>query len=199
MVLELPEDEEEISVTSAAALSNKLLQLGNGAIYDEDRNIHEVHNCKIEAFMELIESLQGKPALVFYNFQHDRIRLLEALKKTKLRVRELKNTRDEDEWNAGQIDILLTHPASSAYGLNLQQGGNHVIWFGLTWNYELYTQANKRLHRQGQTERVIIHHLVCVDTRDEDVMKALEKKDDVQAWVMQSLKARIKAIREKQV
>ena len=199
MVLELPEDEEEISVTSAAALSNKLLQLGNGAIYDEDRNIHEVHNCKIEAFMELIESLQGKPALVFYNFQHDRIRLLEALKKTKLRVRELKNTRDEDDWNAGQIDILLTHPASSAYGLNLQQGGNHVIWFGLTWNYELYTQANKRLHRQGQTERVIIHHLVCVDTRDEDVMKALEKKDDVQAWVMQSLKARIKAIREKQV
>ena len=199
MVLELPEDEEEISVTSAAALSNKLLQLGNGAIYDEDRNIHEVHNCKIEAFMELIESLQGKPALVFYNFQHDRIRLLEALKKTKLRVRELKNTRDEDNWNAGQIDILLTHPASSAYGLNLQQGGNHVIWFGLTWNYELYTQANKRLHRQGQTERVIIHHLVCADTRDEDVMKALEKKDDVQAWVMQSLKARIKAIREKQV
>ena len=185
--------------SSAAALSNKLLQLGNGAIYDEDRNIHEVHNCKIEAFMELIESLQGKPALVFYNFQHDRIRLLEALKKTKLRVRELKNTRDEDDWNAGQIDILLTHPASSAYGLNLQQGGNHVIWFGLTWNYELYTQANKRLHRQGQTERVIIHHLVCVDTRDEDVMKALEKKDDVQAWVMQSLKARIKAIREKQV
>ena len=149
--------------------------------------------------MELIESLQGKPALVFYNFQHDRIRLLEALKKTKLRVRELKNTRDEDNWNAGQIDILLTHPASSAYGLNLQQGGNHVIWFGLTWNYELYTQAHKRLHRQGQTERVIIHHLVCADTRDEDVMKALEKKDDVQAWVMQSLKARIKAIREKQV
>ena len=137
--------------------------------------------------------------VVFYNFQHDRIRLLEALKKTKLRVRELKNTRDEDDWNAGQIDILLTHPASSAYGLNLQQGGNHVIWFGLTWNYELYTQANKRLHRQGQTERVIIHHLVCADTRDEDVMKALEKKDDVQAWVMQSLKARIKAIREKQV
>lgn len=199
MVLELPEDEEEISVTSAAALSNKLLQLGNGAIYDEDRNYHEVHNCKVEAFMELVESLQGKPALVFYNFQHDRIRLLEAFKKTKLRVRELKTTQDEDDWNAGQIDILLTHPASSAYGLNLQQGGNHVIWFGLTWNYELYTQANKRLHRQGQTQRVIIHHLVCTDTRDEDVMQALEKKDDVQNWVMKSLKARIKAIREASV
>lgn len=196
MVLELPEDEEEISVTSAAALSNKLLQLGNGAIYDEDRNYHEVHNCKIEAFMELIESLQGKPALVFYNFQHDRDRILKALGGSRLRIRELKTTRDEDDWNEGKIDVLLTHPASSAYGLNLQQGGNHVVWFGLTWNYELYTQANKRLHRQGQKERVIIHHLVCTDTRDEDVMKALERKDNVQEWVMKSLKARIRAIKE---
>jgi SNF2 family DNA or RNA helicase len=196
MVLELPEDEEEISVTSAAALSNKLLQLGNGAIYDEDRNVHEVHGCKVEAFLELIESFQGKPALVFYNFQHDKTRILESLKKSNLRVRELKTVQDQDDWNNRQIDILLAHPASAAYGLNLQQGGNHVIWFGLTWNYELYTQANKRLHRQGQTERVIIHHLICTGTRDEDVMQALEKKDDVQNWVMQSLKARIKAIKE---
>ena len=196
MVLELPEDEEEISVASAAALSNKLLQLGNGAIYDEDRQYHEIHSCKIEAFLELIESLQGKPALVFYNFQHDRIRILKALEKMKLRVRELKTTQDEDEWNAGKIDVLLTHPASSAYGLNLQQGGNHVVWFGLTWNYELYTQANKRLHRQGQQEKVIVHHLICSGTRDEDVMDALQRKDDVQGWVMQSLKARIKAIKE---
>lgn len=196
MVLELPEDEGEISAASAAALSNKLLQLGNGAIYDEDRNYHEIHNCKIEAFLELIESLQGKPALVFYNFQHDRIRLLEALKKTKLRIRELKTTEDEDAWNKREADIILTHPASSAYGLNLQQGGNHVIWFGLTWNYELYTQANKRLHRQGQQERVIIHHLVCNGTRDEEVMQALERKDNVQNWVLESLKARIRQIKE---
>ena len=195
MVLELPE-EEEISVTSAAALSNKLLQLANGAVYDEDRSVHEVHGCKIEAFLELVESLQGKPVLVFYNFQHDRERILKALSGSGLRVRELKTTRDEDDWNASLIDILLTHPASSAYGLNLQQGGNHVVWFGLTWNYELYTQANKRLHRQGQTEKVIIHHLVCSGTRDEDVMTALQKKDDVQNWVMESLKARIKAIKE---
>ena len=194
MVLELPE--EEISVTSAAALSNKLLQLANGAVYDEDRSVHEVHGCKIEAFLELVESLQGKPVLVFYNFQHDRERILKALSGSGLRVRELKTTRDEDDWNAGQIDVLLTHPASSAYGLNLQQGGNHVVWFGLTWNYELYTQANKRLHRQGQTEKVIIHHLVCTGTRDEDVMRALEKKDDVQNWVMESLKARIRAVKE---
>lgn len=196
MVLELPEDEETISVTSAAALSNKLLQLANGALYDEDHQVHQVHDCKLEAFMELIESLQGKPALVFYNFQHDRQRILKALDKTGLRIRELKTTKDEDDWNSGKVDVLLTHPASSAYGLNLQQGGNHVIWFGLTWNYELYTQANKRLHRQGQTEKVIIHHLVCSGTRDEDVMQALEHKDDVQNWVMQSLKARIMAIRE---
>lgn len=195
MVLTLPEDEEEISVTSAAALSNKLLQLANGAVYDEDHSVHEVHGCKVEAFMELIESLQGKPALVFYNFQHDRKRILKALEKTGLRVRELKTTQDEDDWNARKIDILLTHPASSAYGLNLQQGGNHVIWFGLTWNYELYTQANKRLHRQGQEEKVIIHHLICSGTRDEDVMEALKRKDDVQSWVMESLKARIRRYR----
>lgn len=196
MVLELPE-EEEISVTSAAALSNKLLQLANGALYDDDHGAHEVHNCKVEAFMELIESLRGKPALVFYNFQHDKARILKALEKSKLRIRELKTTQDEDDWNKGEVDILLAHPASCAYGLNLQQGGNHVIWFGLTWNYELYTQANKRLHRQGQTEKVIIHHLVCSGTRDEDVMQALERKEDVQNWVMQSLKARIKAIKER--
>ena len=196
MVLELPDDEEDISVTSAVALSNKLLQLGNGALYDDDRNVHEVHGCKIEAFLELIESLQGKPALVFYNFQHDKTRILAALHKSKLRIRELRNVQDQDDWNAGIIDVLLAHPASAAYGLNLQQGGNHVIWFGLTWNYELYTQANKRLHRQGQTERVIIHHLICTGTRDEDVMEALQRKDDVQNWVMQSLKARIRRIKE---
>lgn len=196
MVLELPEDEDEISVTSAAALSNKLLQLANGAVYGEDHSVYEIHGCKIEAFMELIESLQGKPVLVFYNFQHDRERILRALQKSGLRVRELKTVQDEDDWNNRQIDVLLTHPASSAYGLNLQHGGNHVIWFGLTWNYELYTQANKRLHRQGQTEKVIIHHLICGGTRDEDVMHALQRKDDVQNWVMQSLKARIKAIKE---
>lgn len=197
MVLELPEDEEEISVTSAAALSNKLQQLANGAVYDEDHQYHEVHSCKIEAFLELIESLKGKPVLVFYSFQHDKARILAALdKQNDLRIRELKTTQDQADWNAGCIDVLLAHPASAAYGLNLQEGGNHVIWFGLTWNYELYSQANKRLHRQGQTEKVIIHHLITAGTRDEDVMEALQHKDDVQNWVMDSLKARIRKIRE---
>lgn len=194
MVLEIA-DAELIDATSAAALSNKLLQLANGAIYDEDHNYHEIHDCKIEAFMELIEQLNGKSALVFYNYQHDLVRLQEALAKTKLRVKKLEGAQDQNDWNSGEIDILLTHPASSAYGLNLQQGGNHVIWFGLNWNYELYVQANKRLHRQGQTEKVIIHHLVTQNTRDEDVMAALEKKENVQNYVLESLKARIKRIK----
>jgi len=195
MILELPEN-EDISVTSAAALSNKLLQLANGAVYDEEHKAHEVHTSKLDAFLELVESLQGKPLLVFYNFQHDKERILKVLGTKKLRVKELKTVQDEDDWNHQEIDILLTHPASSAYGLNLQQGGNHVCWFGLTWNYELYTQANKRLHRQGQTEKVIVHHLICSGTRDEDVMKALKKKEGVQDFVMESLKARIRKVRE---
>ena len=200
MVLELPEDGTDISVASAAALSTKLQQLANGAIYDEDRRVHEIHGCKIEAFLELVESLQGKSSLVFYNFQHDRDRILRALRGTKLRVRELKTTQDEDDWNAGKIDILLAHPASSAYGLNLQQGGNHVIWFSLTWNYELYIQAIKRLHRQGQLEKVIVHLLVCMGTRDEDIVQALDRKEGAQEWVMESLKARIRAVwEEKQI
>ena len=197
MVLALPEEDGDISVTSAAALSNKLLQLANGALYDDSHIPHEVHGCKIEAFMELVESLQGKSALVFYNFQHDKERIKKALGKTGLHVRELKGPQDEDDWNARKVDILLAHPASAAYGLNLQQGGNHVIWFGLNWNYELYSQANKRLHRQGQEEKVIVHHLVCQGTRDEDVMAALERKEGAQEWVMQSLKARIRAVKER--
>ncbi len=194
MILELPDD--EISVTSAAALSNKLLQLANGAVYDDEHNVHEVHRCKIDAFLEYIDSLQGKPSLVFYNYQHDRKRILESLSTSHLRVRELKTAEDEDAWNNHEVDVLLAHPASSAYGLNLQEGGNHVIWFGLTWNYELYVQAVKRLHRQGQKNKVIVSHLVCSGTRDEDVMEALKRKGDVQEWVMQSLKARIRKVKE---
>lgn len=191
MVLELVEEEEEIFAASAAALSNKLLQLANGAIYDNDGGTHNIHRCKIDAFMELLEALNGKPALVFYSFRHDLARLQEVLAKTTLRVRVLDGLKDQDDWNAGKIDVLLTHPGSSAYGLNLQAGGNHIIWFGLPWNYELYVQANKRLHRQGQTEKVIIHHLVVQHTRDEDVMKALGQKEDMQDAVLLSLKARI--------
>ncbi|WP_455257218.1 DEAD/DEAH box helicase [Peptoniphilus asaccharolyticus] len=189
-VLEI-ENADDIDATSAAALSNKLLQLANGAVYDENHKWYEIHNAKIEMFLETLEQLNGKSALVFYNFQHDRDRILKTLEKTKRKVRVLKTPQDQEDWNSGKVDVLLTHPASSAYGLNLQQGGNHVIWFGLNWNYELYAQANKRLHRQGQKEKVIIHHLVTQGTRDDDVMEALKRKENVQDYVLRSLKARI--------
>jgi len=193
-VLEI-ENADDIDATSAAALSTKLLQLANGAVYDENRNYHEIHNCKIEAFFETLEQLQGKNVLVFYNFKHDYERLAKALTKKKINFRKLETKEDQKDWNEGKINVLLTHPASSAYGLNLQEGGNYVIWFGLNWNYELYVQANKRLHRQGQKEKVIIHHLVTRGTRDEDVMEALRRKEDVQDYVLESLKARIRRIK----
>lgn len=195
-VLSIPEDDAEIDAMSAAALSNKLLQIASGAVYDEDHIYHEVHSCKLEALEELLESLEGKPVLLFYNFQHDRDRIIAMKSMKKKRVRVLSSPQDEDDWNNGMIDILLAHPASAAYGLNLQQGGNHIIWFGLTWNYELYAQANKRLHRLGQTDKVFVHHLLCEDTRDDDVKKAITEKDTTQRVVMDSLKARIRKIKE---
>lgn len=194
MVLQI-DQEKVIDVTTAAGLSNKLQQLANGAIYDEDRSWVPVHDCKIEAFMELIEQLNGRSALVFYNFRHDLERLEAALAKTKLRVRRLSGPEDEKDWNADKIDVLLAHPASAAYGLNLQEGGNHVVWFGLNWSLELYQQANKRLHRQGQKEKVIIHHLICEGTRDADLLEALKQKDKAQEYVLASLKARIERVR----
>ena len=193
LILNLPEG--EVDALSAAALSTKLLQISNGAVYDEDRAILPIHDCKIDAFMELIESLQGRPALVFYAYQHDKERILKAAAKKKIRCRVLEDDHDIDLWNMGELNILLAHPASAAYGLNLQEGGHDVIWFGLTWNYEQYVQANKRLHRQGQKSTVIVHRLISAGTRDEDVIKALERKDDAQNEVMNSLKARIERVR----
>lgn len=187
-----------VDATSAAVLSNKLQQLCNGAIYDEGHNYHEIHHCKIERFLELVEELNGKPAIVFYSFKHDLERIQKALEKSRLSVKVLKTTEDEDDWNAGKIDILLAHPASTAYGLNLQDGGNHVIWFGLNWSLELYQQANKRLHRQGQKQKVIIHRLIVDGGRDEDIAIALEEKNVTQRDLLESLKARIKEYQEEQ-
>ncbi|MBR1691137.1 MAG: DEAD/DEAH box helicase, partial [Lachnospiraceae bacterium] len=184
-------DESTITAGSAGVLTGKLLQLCNGAIYDEDKAPVEVHDCKIERFMELIEQLNGQHALVFYNFQHDRERLIKALTKTNLRVRVYSQAKDEEDWNNGEIDILLAHPASCGYGLNLQRGGHHAIWFGLTWSLEQYEQANKRLHRQGQEHPVVIHHLVVQDGMDESVIEALKSKGDMQDALMTALKARI--------
>ena len=195
MLLEV--DEETITADTAAVLTNKLLQLAGGAVYNADHQAQVIHSCKIEAFLELVESLAGKSALVFYAFQHEKDRILEALRKKHkhLRVRVFSGAQDEDDWNAGKIDILLAHPASTAYGLNLQQGGNHVIWFTPTWSLELYQQANKRLHRQGQTERVIIHHLLVDGSIDYDVIVALGNKADTQDALLDSIKARIEQIR----
>ena len=200
MVLQLQEDEDAITAMSAAALTGKLLQLSNGAVYDENRIVHPIHDCKIDALAEMVEGLKdrGKAALIFYQFQHDRDRILKKLNDMpRIVVHTLDGPDDIEAWNYHEVDALLAHPASSAYGLNLQEGGHHIIWFGLTWNYEQYVQANARLHRQGQKEPVIIHHLVSQGTRDTDVMKALEHKDQAQQYVLESLKARIHEIRKK--
>jgi len=189
-------DEQTIDAGSAGILTNKLLQLCNGAVYDGSREVVEIHNCKIEAFAELVEGLSGQHAIVAYNFQHDRDRILKYLKTTKLRVRVYSGPEDEKDWNAGEIDILLAHPASCAYGLNLQQGGHHVIWFGLNWSLELFQQFNKRLHRQGQTEPVVVHMLVTQGGVDEDVVTVLEDRAGTQDKLMHSLKARITRVKQ---
>lgn len=191
MVLSL--DESEITATSAAALTGKLLQLANGAVYDADGSWHELHTCKLEMLQELIEQLHGQHALIFYQFQHDRERIVEVLKD---RARLMKTDEDIQAWNRGEVELLLAHPASAGYGLNLQRGGRHVIWYGLTWNLELYQQANKRLHRQGQKDTVFVHHLIAEGTADEDVKQVLQRKATDQNYVMDVLKARIKKLKE---
>lgn len=203
-ILELPEG--ILDAGSAAVLSGKLLQLANGAIYrtteqyEDDRVIEhreaiEIHGNKVEAFLELVEELNGRHALVFYNFRHDLERLEKALARSGLRMAELKNAADIADWNAGRTDLLFAHPASVAYGLNLQQGGSDVIWFGLNYSLELYQQANARLHRQGQGHTVYIHHLIVEGSVDEDVIGALQKKSDCQEALLESLKARIEKYR----
>ena len=188
-------EEDVITATTAAALTNKLLQMANGSVYDEDGGVHPIHKAKVEALTELAESLKasGENGLVFYSYQFDKEMIRKALKGYK--VEEVDPTTIE-KWNRGEIDFLLAHPASSGYGLNLQSGGSHVIWFGLPWNYEAYEQGCKRLHRQGQKQTVIVHHLVAQGTKDEIVIKALEKKMNVHEMVMDNLKAEIEEMKK---
>jgi len=197
MLLEVEED--IIDAGSAAVLTGKLLQLCNGAVYcadeTEGRKVIKIHDCKIEAFLELVERLNGKPALVFYAFQHDLDRIMGALDGSGLRVVKLSGAAEQQAWNNREIDILLAHPASCAYGLNLQAGGNHVIWFGLNWSLELYQQAIARLHRQGQMEKVFNHRLIVIGGVDEDVIAALTDKEAVQEKLMNALKARIEEVK----
>ena len=191
MLLEV--DDQTVTAGSAAVLNGKLLQLCSGAVYDTQGVAVGIHDCKIEAFLELVEQLHGEHALVFYWFQHERDRLVRALEGSGLRVRVYQGAQEEKDWNAGQIDILLAHPASCGYGLNLQDGGHHAVWFGYpNWALEIYQQANKRLHRQGQQYPVISHHLVVKGGMDEVVVSALHDKGDTQEALMEALKARIR-------
>lgn len=183
-------DVNEISVPNAAALTNKLLQFANGAVYDETKAYHEVHCEKIEALKEILDSANGHPVLVFYSYQHDIARIKDQLKAYK--PSELHNASDIARWNKKQISLLLAHPASAGHGLNMQGGGNIIVWFGLPWSLELYQQANARLDRQGQTQSVIVHHLVTAGTMDEDVIRALDDKANGQEALMQAVKARIR-------
>lgn len=185
MVLSL--EENEIDAINAAALSNKLLQMSNGAVYNDDKESLHIHDRKLDALEDLIEGTNGKPVLVAYWFKHD----LEKIK-DRFDVREIKSAKDISDWNKGKIPVALIHPASAGHGLNLQAGGSTLIWFGLTWSLELYQQTNARLYRQGQDNTVVIHHILTKGTIDEDVMKALKAKEKIQDALIDSVKARLK-------
>lgn len=178
--------EKEIDAINAASLSNKLIQLANGSIYDEDKKFYEVHNKKLDKLEEIIESANGKPVLVAYWFKADKERIEKRFK-----VREIKTADDIKQWNKGMIDLALIHPASAGHGLNLQSGGSTLVWFSLTWSLELYQQTNARLYRQGQKDTVVIHHLITKNTIDEDIMKSIKRKDKTQKALMRAVKARI--------
>lgn len=181
----------EITATSAAILTNKLLQASSGVIYSNDKEPIVLHNKKLEALGELIEQI-NKRVLIFYSYKTDVERIENYLlsKNKKLRIRKYEGIKEEKEWNEGKIDVLLAHPSSVAYGLNLQQGGNHVIWYTLTYSLEQYKQANARLYRQGQKDKVYIHHLISKNTIDEKVLLVLEKKENLRDLLMKKLNSK---------
>lgn len=191
-------DGETITAQQTAALTGKLLQLCNGSLYDEDGSVHPIHECKLDAFDELIDALDGQSALVFYNFRFDEEQLTERLKTrhSDLRFAVLRTGQDAADWNTGKLDVLLAQPASCAYGLNLQQGGRHLIWYSLPWSLELYAQGEARLYRQGQQQSVIVHRLLVKGGADELVAKALTSKDQNQNALMLAVKTRIRQIKE---
>jgi SNF2 family DNA or RNA helicase len=191
--------EKEISVATAAALSNKLLQFANGAVYDEAKAVHEVHEMKLEALEEIREAANGRPLLVAVAFRHDAARILKRFGK-KIDARVLDGQKDIDDWNAGRVDMLILHPASGGHGLNIQHGGNYVIWFGLNWSLELYKQLIARLWRQGQkAKQVFIYRLIAAGTIDERVVSSLAEKDGTEAELLIAVKAEksmIEAVRD---
>ncbi|MFS1514579.1 DEAD/DEAH box helicase [Chengkuizengella sp. SCS-71B] len=189
----LPFADGDVVANTAAVLSNKLLQMANGAVYDETRGVKEIHEAKLDALEDIIEAANGHPILVFYAFKHDLERIQDRFKFTRTLG---KGSDDIEDWNNGNIQMLAVHPASAGHGLNLQDGGNLIVWFGLNWSLELYQQANARLHRQGQKRSVVVHHLVTEGTMDEDVMNALDGKATGQDALMEAVKARIEKVKE---
>lgn len=178
-------DDEDVVALNAAAVMTKLLQIANGSVYSHEGNVVRLHDAKLEALLEIIDTTDS-PVLIFYSYKHD----LAAIKAAIPGARTLDGPEDIAEWNAGRVQVLLAHPASVGYGLNLQEGGHVIVWYGLTWSLELYQQANARLYRQGQDKPVIIHHLIAEGTVDEQVMRALQEKDMSQAALMAALKER---------
>ena len=184
MVLHLKDG--DLDAVNAAALSGKLVQMANGAVYGENRKVHHIHDRKLDALEDIIEAANGKPLLVAYWYKHD----LERIRQ-RFEVRTIDTPKDIADWNEGKIPVALIHPASAGHGLNLQDGGSTIVWFGLTWSLELYQQLNARLWRQGQKHTVVIQHIVAAGTHDEDIMNALEKKDMSQTALIAAVKARI--------
>lgn len=190
MVLQLPD--EEITAVNAASLSGKLSQLANGAIYTEEKNVITVHDRKLDALEDIIEAAAGKPILVAYWFQHDLQRITERLEALKVSYARISSPGSIELWNRGEFAVGLIHPASAGHGLNLQEGGNTLVWFGLTWSLELYQQTNARLWRQGQTaSTVVIQHIVAKDTVDERILKALNEKNNTQEALIAAVKAEL--------
>lgn len=180
-------EDNEVTAANAASLSNKLSQMANGAVYSDDGETVHIHDRKLDALEDIIESMNGRPLLVAYWFKHD----LERIKK-RFEIREIKSSEDISDWNSGKIPVALIHPASAGHGLNLQSGGSTLVWFGLTWSLELYQQTNARLWRQGQTaDTVVIQHIIAKSTIDEQIMKALKTKDTTQAALITAVKAEV--------
>lgn len=186
----LPFNDGDIDAVNAAALSNKLLQMANGAVYDEFKTVKSIHSRKLDALEDLIEAANGNSVLIFYTYKHDKERISERFK-----ITEILTSEDISKWNNGEISIAIAHPASAGHGLNLQAGGSTVIWFGLTWSLELYEQANARLWRQGQKQTVAVHHIISKGTIDEEVMKSLRNKEVNQNILLEAVNARIQKYR----
>ena len=190
LVLQLPG--AEITAANAATLSGKLSQLANGAIYDDDGSVNAFHERKLDALEDLIESANGKPVLVAYWFKHDLRRIQERLSKLKVEYQRLDSDESIRKWNAGELQVGLIHPASAGHGLNLQEGGNTMIWFGITWSLELYSQTVGRLFRQGQKSKTVtVIHIITDGTVDERILKALEAKDSTQRALIDAVKAEV--------